>query len=326
MPKSVIFDHDGNHDDFVSLALLLANPGKVKVIGCICTEADCFVNDAFSVTGKLMCLVNERMNVPFFPIGISSFKGVNPFPLLWRCHAKNVDDLPCLNIPKHIATWNEVKSRSENLVGEQLLADLVMNSPDKVSICVTGPLSNVAWCIEKYGRKFTDNVEECVIMGGAVDVKGNVFEPNKDGSAEWNIYWDAPAAKVVFGCPHLRNVLFSLDSTNSVPVRSPFVQRFGGQNDYLLSQVVGSIWAMCTDREILHKGDGYYAWDVLTACYIIDPSMAEVEPVALDVVTEKTASEGRTFRSKKNGPQTFLAKNVNVDRFQEMVLSSMRAC
>lgn len=39
--KPVILDHDGGHDDLVALALLLANPDKVKVIGCIVTDADC---------------------------------------------------------------------------------------------------------------------------------------------------------------------------------------------------------------------------------------------------------------------------------------------
>ncbi|RNF08056.1 inosine-adenosine-guanosine-nucleoside hydrolase [Trypanosoma conorhini] len=326
MPSSVILDHDGGHDDLLALALLLAHPEKVRLIGCICTDADCFVDDAFSVTGKVMSLVHTRAKVPLFPIGVSSFRGVNPFPSLWRSHAKNMDDLPCLNLPEHVALWDKVKAENRKLVGEQLLADLVMNSPEKVTICVTGPLSNVAWCIEKYGSKFTDKVKECVIMGGAVDVGGNVFESTSDGTAEWNIYWDPPAAKVVLACPHMRSVLFSLDSTNHVPVTSSLVQRFGSQNECLLSQFAGSAWAMCTHYELIRPGDGYYAWDVLTAAYVLDHNLAEVEPIALEVETNKTKSEGRTFRSTQGGPCTYVAKHVKADMFYDMVLSSMRCC
>ncbi|KAH9598834.1 Inosine/uridine-preferring nucleoside hydrolase domain [Trypanosoma melophagium] len=324
MPKSVILDHDGGHDDLVALTLLLAHPEKANFIGCIVTDADCFAADAFNVTGKVMSLFHKHTNTPIFPIGISSFKGVNPFPSEWRCHAKNMDDLPCLNIPEYAHFWERIKGECENLVGEQLLADLVMNSPTKVTICVTGPLSNVAWCIEKYGDRFTDNVEECVIMGGAVDVRGNVFKPTTDGSAEWNIYWDAPAAKVVLRCPKMRNVLFSLDSTNDVPVHSGVVQRFGAQNSFLLSQFVGSAWAMCTHYELLRPGDGYFAWDVLTAAYTLDRNLAEVEAIALDVVTEKKGDEGRTLHvpDEEGGPRTYVAKNVKANLFYEMVLAS----
>ncbi|ESS70879.1 inosine-adenosine-guanosine-nucleoside hydrolase [Trypanosoma cruzi Dm28c] len=326
MPKAVILDQDGNHDDIISLALLLAWPEKVRVIGCICTDADCFVADAFNITGKLMCLLNKRANRPLFPIGISSFHGVNPFPMEWRCSAKNVDDLPSLNIPEHTEMWEKLKPDYEKLVGEELLADLVMNSPEKVTICVTGPLSNVAWCIEKYGRRFTDKVEECVIMGGAVDVGGNVFLPGTDGTAEWNIYWDPPAAKAVLECPHIRNVLFSLNSTNTVPVCSSLVKRFGAQNEYLLSQFVGSTWAMCTHHVLLRPGDGYYAWDSLTAAYVIDNNLADLEPMALEVEINKTKDEGRTFRSTQGRTCTYVAKNANAELFYDMVLSSMRIC
>lgn len=329
-PKPVILDHDGGHDDLVALALLLSNPSAVKVIGSIVTDADCFVQHAFSVTGKLMALMQVEEGVDLFPIGRSSFQGVNPFPSDWRWNAKNMDDLPCVNIPKHVKVWESVKAENEKYMGEQLMADLVMNSKEKVTICVTGPLSCVAWCIERYGEAFCKNVEECIIMGGAVDVKGNVFiDGRTDGSAEWNIFWDPPAAKVVLSCPHMRSVLFSLDSTNSVPVNSPMVQRFGAQNEYLLSQFIGSAWASCTHFEAMRPGDGYFAWDVLTAAYAIDRSLAEVEPMVLEIVTTpQDPSEGCTRRSSEssNTVQTLVAKNTNASLFYNLVLTSARKC
>ncbi|KPI87733.1 hypothetical protein ABL78_3206 [Leptomonas seymouri] len=329
-PKPVILDHDGGHDDLVALALLLGNPEAVKVIGCVVTDADCYVEHGFNVSGKLMALMSAQEGTPLFPIGKTSFKGVNPFPSEWRWSAKNMEDLPCVNIPKHVAIWDAVRGANNALVGEELMAKLVMESPEKVTICVTGPLSCVAWCVEKYGEAFCKNVEECIVMGGAVDVKGNVFLNNRtDGSAEWNIFWDPPAAKTVLTCPHLKVVLFSLDSTNSVPVSSPMVQQFGAQNEYLLSQFVGAAWATCTHVELMHPGDGYYAWDVLTAAYAIDKSLAEVEPVELEVVVEANhPSEGRTTRLPAGSAagNTVMVKNTKADFFFRMVMSSTRRC
>lgn len=325
--KSVILDHDGGDDDVIALALLLANPGKVKVIGSIVTDGDCFVDHAFSVSGKIMAMMAVEESVPTFPIGRSSLKAVNPFPTDWRWHAKNLDDFPSINLPAHAKIWEALKEENMKYVGEQLLADLVMKSPEKVTICVTGPLCNVAWCIDKYGEAFCRNVEEVVIMGGAVDVRGNVFITDRtDGTAEWNIFWDPQSAKTVLTCPHIRNVLFSLDSTNSVPVNSAVVQKFGAQNNYLLSQFVGSSWATCTHFDLMRPGDGYYAWDVLTAAYAINPNLAEVEPISLDVVVDACPSEGRTVRNPTGTVETFVAKNTNAQLFYDMVFESMKKC
>ncbi|KAG5499433.1 hypothetical protein JKF63_07996 [Porcisia hertigi] len=329
-PKLVILDHDGGHDDLVALALLLGNPDSVKVIGCIVTDADCFVDHAFNVSGKVMAMMHAREATALFPVAKTSFKGVNPFPSEWRWNAKNMEDLPCVNIPQHVAIWEAVRAENDALVGEEVMAQLVMSSAEKVTICVTGPLSCVAWCIEKYGERFCKNVEECIIMGGALDVKGNVFiDGRTDGSAEWNIFWDPAAAKTVLTCPHLRSVLFSLDSTNSVPVTSEVVQKFGTQNEYLLSQFVGSAWASCTHFELMRPGDGYYAWDVLTAAYAIDRRVVEVEAVSVDVVVGKNApNEGQTRRAADGvvSGNTFVAKKPNADMFYRMVMESARRC
>ncbi|KAG5473932.1 hypothetical protein LSCM1_04568 [Leishmania martiniquensis] len=327
-PKPVIIDHDGGHDDLVALALLLGNPLSVKVIGCIITDADCFVDHAFNVSGKLMAMMHAKEATELFPIAKTSFKGVNPFPSEWRWSAKNMEDLPCVNIPEHVAIWESVRAENNALVGEELMAQLVMSSPEKVTICVTGPLSCVAWCIEKYGEAFCKNVEECIIMGGAVDVKGNVFiDGRTDGSAEWNIFWDPSAAKTVLTCPHLRTTIFSLDSTNAVPVTSEVVRQFGAQNNYLLSQFIGSAWASCTHFELMRPGDGYYAWDVLTTAYAIERQLAEVEAVSLEVVVDANApNEGQTRRTASGVPSgnTYVAKNANAEVFYSMVIESAR--
>ncbi|EPY29027.1 purine nucleosidase, partial [Angomonas deanei] len=292
--RLVILDHDGGHDDLVALCLLLAHPTQVRVIGSVVTDADCFVEHGFSITGKLMTLMHAEEGLPLFPIGKSSLGGVNPFPSDWRWSAKNMEDLPCVNMPKHSALWESLYEANNRLRGEELLADLVLKSDRKVTICVTGPLSNVAWCVEKYGESFTTKVEECIIMGGAVSVGGNVFiDGRTDGTAEWNIFWDPPAAKTVFDCTSLKKVMFTLDSTNHVPVTSSVVRQFGAQNEFLLSQFVGSAWASCTHHELMRPGDGYFAWDVLTAAYAVERSIADFYQEALDVVTEGD-SEGRT--------------------------------
>ena len=315
--RAVLLDHDGGDDDFVALALLGVH---TQLIGCVVTDADCFIEEGFQVSGKLLSMLKSNA-----PVGRSSLQGKHPFPDAWRCDCINMNDFPSLNTKETLAHWEANRRHAVDVSGEQLMADLVMQSPQPVTLCVTGPLSNVAWCVAKYGDAFTKNVESVVIMGGAVDVKGNVFLPTTDGTAEWNIYWDAPSADVVFRCANLKKILFSLDSTNSVPVTSSFVQRFGAQNDFLLSQFIGSTWAMCTHHARLFGPMlEYYAWDALTAAFIIDTRVALLTERKLVVVTGDVPNEGQTKEDLKQGAVVYVAKDTNASFFYDLVLNSCR--
>ena len=84
-----------------------------------------------------------------------------------------------------------------------------------------------------------NNIREVVAMAGAVDVPGNVQSIHikqgevHDNSAEWNVYWDPDAAKVVLEeHPSLNVRLFSLDATNHVPITPAFLVAFGAQYRY----------------------------------------------------------------------------------------------
>jgi purine nucleosidase len=327
--RKVILDHDGGIDDLVALGILLTQPHRVEMIGCIVTDADCYIDSGVSVTGKLCSLIRRksRNSFPAFPIGRSTMHGVHPFPHEWRVDAKKMDDMPCLNVPKYAEHWDKEFLDDKSISGEELLARLVIHSETPVTICVTGPLSNVAFCITKYGSAFTKNVESVIIMGGAVDVKGNVFPPFEptptDQSAEWNFYWDAPAAQTVIRCPEIKKILFTLDATNSVPVKSDFVQQFGPLNGHYLAQFFGCSWATCTHMFLVGEHCGYYAWDALTAAFILDPSIAELRPVKLSIEVQLGhPSEGRSFRDEENGTECLVAKSADAQTFYSLMLSA----
>jgi purine nucleosidase len=263
------------------------------------------------------------------------------------------------------ATTVAISPEDEATGGHKALADLVCSSDRPVSIVVTGPLTNVAWALRERGEAFARNVREVIIMGGAVDVKGNVFDmflprdrTGVAGSAEWNIYWDAPAAKAVIESPLLRGkvLLFSLDATNHVPVTPEFVSHFGrvvfdptatapprgvilpaaattsepgipifaAAQPTLLSQFVGASWTTCTWLELLHGSEnGYYAWDALTAAYLVDPDVVEFVPTPLTVVAESTdPHEGRTARVAPDAAvaAAHVACRVSAPRFNQMML------
>ena len=60
-----------------------------------------------------------------------------------------------------------------------------------MSLVVVGPLTNIAFTLQKY-PDFTEYVEQIVIMGGSIGL-GNITP-----YAEFNIWSDAVAANYVF--------------------------------------------------------------------------------------------------------------------------------
>ena len=344
----------------------------VALIGVVVTDADCYAAPAREASEKVLKLfeplrrsVSARQGsaapaVP--PVRVASFKGTaEPFPDEWRKDCIAIGDLPCLNTfdDAAAAPGGDDDGFDEGMTGEELMARLVLDAPAPVTIVVTGPLSSVAWCIRTHGRAWCDKVDEVVVMGGAVDVKGNVIAtnlpkkvptaadagggvPSVDESAEWNIYWDAPAAKAVLTCPFLdgKLVLFTLDATNHVPVSQPFVRSFGkihrkrGREEAAaasalfprhpssLAQLFGSAWAQVTFLALqFGETRGYFAWDVLTAAYVLEPRVCTFYQCTLDVnATRGSPSEGRTFRvDDKSGPLCRVAKDVDNGAFYDLV-------
>ena len=276
----IFLDHDGGVDDFIAQIILCTDP-ESELVGISVIDADCFVDTAYDVSCRLLSLLNCSK----VPIAKSTLKGLNPFPTSWRRHCESCIDFPSLNIQR--ITDAEANRVHLSTSGEQLLLDVVKASPEPVTIVVTGPMTNIAWALDK-DPEFHLNVKDVVVMGGAIDVNGNVVdELNHDGSAEWNVYYDAPSFHRTINSP-LRIILFPLDATNTVPISRDFVRRFGGQNEFLASQFVGNAYAMCSFD--------YFAWDALTAAFAVRPQLCSLEEIPITVVLDCPQARIRTRR------------------------------
>ncbi|CAM9992459.1 unnamed protein product [Sphacelaria rigidula] len=124
-------------------------------------------------------------------------------PPVWRLSSCKVDLLPQLNCPQVAGESDERPGAQQRKVGErgveQLLAETLLAADGRVTVIATGPLTNIAWVLANH-PEVAPKIEKVLIMGGALDVPGNVFArdvPESDESAEWNFFWDPQAAKAV---------------------------------------------------------------------------------------------------------------------------------
>lgn len=114
--------------------------------------------------------------------------------------------------------------------------------------------------------------------------------------------------------------MFSLDATNSVPVTSKFVRRFGSQYEFPVSQLIGTILGICTPMF------EFYAWDGLCTAYVVDDKISDIEPCFAKVICEG-ASEGKTMRCDPADPDCsqnlFMAVRANGEEFYNLTLKSL---
>jgi inosine-uridine nucleoside N-ribohydrolase len=65
----------------------------------------------------------------------------------------------------------------------------------KMSVCVTGPFSNIAIFLLAFPKLAEEVISEFLVMGGAFEEPGN---SNPSRTAEWNVLADTDAARILF--------------------------------------------------------------------------------------------------------------------------------
>nr|WP_242688931.1 nucleoside hydrolase [Staphylococcus simiae] len=286
----VYFNHDGGVDDLVSLFLLL-QMDDIHLIGVSTIGADCYLEPSVSASIKVINrFSHEQINV-----APSYERGKNPFPKDWRMHAFFMDALPVLNEPIH-KERNALESDKE---AYQDIIDTLKTNPNKVTLLFTGPLTDLAKALT-VDTTITQNIEKLVWMGGTFLDKGNVEEPEHDGTAEWNAFWDPDAVKTVFESDITIDMI-ALESTNQVPLTLDVRQRWANERQYEGVDFLGVSYAAVPPLTHFVTNSTYFLWDVLTTAYVGKPELVQYEHKLVDVINHGP-SQGRTFEVSQGRP------------------------
>jgi inosine-uridine nucleoside N-ribohydrolase len=269
----VVVDTDLAADDIVALTYLLSNPA-VDVLAVTVSgtgEVTC-PRGAEVASGLLSSLGHD--DVPVACGQSAPLSGDRVFPEEWRTAA---DDAYGLSLP--------VIEPSTELDAVELLVETVDAAPAPVTLLTLGPLTNVAQAFASEPG-LADSLGALVMMGGAVDVAGNVQLEGSDNplAAEWNLYIDPAASDAVIssGAPV---TLVALDATNQVPVTSEFIDRLAANDTTDATALVA---------EILAASSPPYLWDALAAIAAAEPALVPGTQRSIAVVTEGEDA-GRTI-------------------------------
>ena len=275
--KLVLMDHDGAIDDFLAMMLLLTMP-EVEPIGIIVTPADCYPKAAVSVTRKILDLMGKSE----IAVAESIVRGINPFPPEFRRDCTIINNFPILN---ERAT---IQAPLASETGTEFTISCLQNAATPVTLMITGPLTTIAEAIA-LEPSIINKIKEIVWMGGALEVSGNVekaFALEHDGTAEWNVFWDAISAKQIWDSA-IPLTLCPLNITNTVPVTPEFIKTLTQQRKYPISDLAGICYSLAIPQ-------AYYCWDILATAYLARPEFYSVEEKETDIISTGI-SQGRTI-------------------------------
>ncbi len=298
-PRRIIIDCDPGQDDAIALLLALASPEEIEVLAVTAvagnvplalTEAN--ARRIVELAGRPDVRVHKGCHRPL----------VNRLETAEYVHGEtglNGVELPPPSMP--LAPGHAVDA----------IIELVMAAePKTVTLCPVGPLTNIAMALIKEPTLAT-RLREIVLMGGAIGL-GNVTP-----AAEFNIYVDPHAARVVFesGVPI---TMFGLDVTHEVLVTRPrleAIRALGTKVGLAAAGLIDFFNRFDSDR---YEVDGAPLHDPCVIAHLIDPTLFSGKPCHVEIETEGR-SQGRTnvdWHPREQRPATATVMNaVDADRF-----------
>lgn len=280
MAKPVIHDQDGHADDLVATLLLTAHPA-VDLKAAIVNSGDCLPE----VSAQVLQEVLLQLGLPEVVVAYQIHSLPHPFPAAWQAESLNYRR-DFAGSPVH----------SPTATGTQLLVETILESPEPVTLLVTGPCTNLAAALDA-APQIARKLERVVLMAGSLAAGGNVHDqPGHDGSAEWNLYCDPPAAAFCLAAG-LPLELVTLDVTNHVPMTPPFLQRLAERSGAcaIAARLLGGV-----------EQQNYYFWDTLAALLTCEPDFLPRQGVQVRIRTDAPA-EGRTECADDGFPVTIFA-------------------
>ena len=300
-PRKIIIDTDPGQDDAVAILLALASPEDVTVLGVTAVAG----NVPLPLTEKNARIVCELAGKPETLV----FAGCDVPMKRKLVTAEHVHGKTGLDGPKMDDPTMPLQAQHGV---DFIIETLRTHHAGTVTLCPLGPLTNIATAFEK-APDIVDKVQEIVLMGGAYFEVGNITP-----AAEFNIYVDPEAAKIVFasGIPI---VVMPLDVTHHALTTHARVDAFSA-----LGTKVGDMVAAWTnfferfDKE-KYGSEGAPLHDPCVIAYLIQPDLFEGRHVNVEIETQSDLTLGMTvadwWRVTDRKPNAMFMGSLNADGF-----------
>jgi purine nucleosidase len=199
---------------------------------------------------------------------------------------------------------------------DYLVETLMTHPAGTITLCTLGPLTNIALALVREPR-IASRIKQIVAMGGGYFEGGNVTP-----SAEFNIYVDPHAARLVFeaGIPL---TLIPLDCTHQALTTAKRVEAFRKMNNKSGPATSAMLDFFERFDENKYGTDGGPLHDPCVIAWLLQPELFEGKLVNVSVECESELTMGMTvvdwWRVTKRAPNATVVRNVDAEGFFKLL-------
>lgn len=300
MTRKIIIDTDPGQDDAVAILLALASP-ELQVLGITCVAGN--VPLALTAVNALkVCELAGRSDIRVF----AGCDRPMARELVTAEHVHGKTGLDGIELPP------PTMPLQPGHAVDFLIDTLRSEAAGSVTLVPIGPLTNIATAMQR-APDIIPRIAEIVLMGGAYFEVGNITP-----AAEFNIYVDPQAARIVFGAG-VPLVVMPLDVTHQALTTRERVDAFRA-----LPNRVGPVVASWTDFFERFDKEKYGSLgaplhDPCTIAWLLQPDLFRGRLVNVEIETEGRFTTGMTvadwWRVSGRSPNAWFMREIDAPGF-----------
>ena len=305
-PIPFILDCDPGHDDALALILGISRP-ELELLAVTTVAGN---SDLASTTGNALRVLTlaGRTDIPV----AAGAAGPLARPLHTASDVHGEHGLAGADLPEPT-----VGVRPEGAV--ELLRATLERAARPVTIAAVGPLTNIALLLRTHPH-VAERIASLRIMGGAVT------EGNTTASAEFNIWQDPEAARIVFdaGRPI---VMMPLDVTHQALFTDADVERLvavGTRPARIFADLLRFFARFHRER---YGWDGSPIHDAVSVGHLAVPELVETAAYRVDIETVSELTRGRTVVDlhglTRRPPNAEVGIGIDRPRFIDMLIEAV---
>ena len=304
--RKIILDCDPGHDDAIALMMAAKHP-SIELLGVTIVAG----NQTLEKT-----LVNGLNVCQKLGLSVPVYAGMKRPIMRQQIVAADIHGESGLDGP----VFDPLTKKPEPEHAVSYLIRTLMASEGDITLVAVGPLSNVAVAM-RMEPGIVSKIREIVLMGGAYGT-GNVTP-----SAEFNIYADPEAARVVFtsGVPI---VMMGLDLTNQTVCTADVIERMrntGNRAGALFADIMS--FTLKTQAEVYGLAGGP-VHDATCIGYLIDPGCITTKDMYVEIDVNEGPCYGRTVCDELGitgkTPNAKVGTKIDTPRFWDRVEECIR--
>ena len=305
----IIIDTDPGQDDAAAIMLALGSP-ELEILGLTIVAGNVPL-DLTTRNALMICELSGRLDVKVF----SGAKGPLIGPQVTAEHAHGKSGLDGPDIFKPSITL-------QPRCAPDFLVETILKEDEKtVTLCPIGPLTNIALAL-KLEPTIASRIKQIVLMGGGYFAQGNITP-----SAEFNIFADPEAAKIVFNCG-APIIMMPLDVTHQIlttKARIEKIQAVGNTASLALAKML-SFYSRYNSKK--YGNDGAPLHDPTTIAWLLKPELFNGKHCNVEIETESKITRGATvidwWEVTGRPKNACVVNEVNSDGFFELLTNRIK--